>query len=330
MLTERRQLRWCGRLHRLRAESTTARRSSPSTASGRLTHASHRRRRPPRCRRPTPTHPAAPRRSGAPRRCSPWCWPRWPSPSSPCRSSGCCGARRGRSAWAVLTDARCGQALRLSIVCSLWATGAVDAVRRAAGVAAGPRRLPRARRRAGAVHAVDGAAAGGRRRRAVLRVRTPRPVRPVPRPLVRLPPAVHHRRRSSLAQTFVAMPFLVLTVEAALRQLDRRFEDAARTLGGSRWYTFRRVTLPAVRPALIAGAVLAWARALGEFGATITFAGNFPGTHADDAAGDLPRPRDRPVGGARAQPGADRACRSPCSSGCASGGSPSGATARPW
>jgi molybdate transport system permease protein len=77
-----------------------------------------------------------------------------------------------------------------------------------------------------------------------------------------------------VAQTFVAMPFLVLTVEAALRQLDRRFEDAARTLGGSRWYVFRRVTLPAVRPALVAGAVLAWARALGEFGATITFAGN--------------------------------------------------------
>ena len=80
-----------------------------------------------------------------------------------------------------------------------------------------------------------------------------------------------------LAQTFVAMPFLVLTVEAALRQIDRRFEEAARSLGGSRWYTFRRVTLPTIRPALIAGAVLAWARALGEFGATITFAGNYPG-----------------------------------------------------
>jgi molybdate transport system permease protein len=81
-----------------------------------------------------------------------------------------------------------------------------------------------------------------------------------------------------VAQTFVAMPFLVITVEAALRQLDSRFEDAARTLGASRWYAFRRVTLPAIRPALIAGAVLAWARALGEFGATITFAGNFPRT----------------------------------------------------
>jgi molybdate transport system permease protein len=81
-----------------------------------------------------------------------------------------------------------------------------------------------------------------------------------------------------VAQTFVAMPFLVITVEASLRQLDPRVEDASRTLGASRWYTFRRVTLPAIRPALAAGAVLAWARALGEFGATITFAGNFPGT----------------------------------------------------
>ncbi len=81
-----------------------------------------------------------------------------------------------------------------------------------------------------------------------------------------------------VAQTFVAMPFLVITVEAALRQLDLRFDDASRTLGASRWYTFRRVTLPAIRPALAAGAVLAWARALGEFGATITFAGSFPGT----------------------------------------------------
>jgi molybdate transport system permease protein len=81
-----------------------------------------------------------------------------------------------------------------------------------------------------------------------------------------------------IAQTFVAMPFLVLTVEAAVRTLDPRPEESARTLGASSWYTFRRVTLPAIRPALVAGAVLAWARALGEFGATITFAGNLPGT----------------------------------------------------
>jgi len=81
-----------------------------------------------------------------------------------------------------------------------------------------------------------------------------------------------------MAQCFVAMPFLVLTVEAALRQLDTRFEDVARTLGGSRWYVFCRVTLPSIKPSLFAGLVLAWARALGEFGATITFAGNLPGT----------------------------------------------------
>jgi molybdate transport system permease protein len=81
-----------------------------------------------------------------------------------------------------------------------------------------------------------------------------------------------------VAQTFVAMPFLVLTVEASLRQFDNRFEEAARTLGASRWYAFRHVTLPAIRPGVVAGAVLAWARALGEFGATITFAGNYPGT----------------------------------------------------
>jgi molybdate transport system permease protein len=73
------------------------------------------------------------------------------------------------------------------------------------------------------------------------------------------------------------MPFLVLTVEAAFRSADQRFEDAARTLGASRFSLFRRVTLPMIRPSLVAGAVLCWARALGEFGATITFAGNSQG-----------------------------------------------------
>ena len=81
-----------------------------------------------------------------------------------------------------------------------------------------------------------------------------------------------------LAETFVAMPFLVISVEGALRAADARFEDAAATLGADRWTTFRRVTLPLVAPGIAAGAVLCWARALGEFGATITFAGNFPGT----------------------------------------------------
>ena len=81
-----------------------------------------------------------------------------------------------------------------------------------------------------------------------------------------------------LAATFVAMPFLVLTVQAGLRSMDRRYEEAARSLGAGRWMVFRRVTLPLVAPSLYAGAVLCWARALGEFGATITFAGNVPGS----------------------------------------------------
>ena len=81
-----------------------------------------------------------------------------------------------------------------------------------------------------------------------------------------------------IAETFVAMPFLVIAVEGALRGADRRYDEAAATLGASRWYTFRRVTLPLVAPGVAAGSLLCWARALGEFGATITFAGNFPGT----------------------------------------------------
>lgn len=81
-----------------------------------------------------------------------------------------------------------------------------------------------------------------------------------------------------IAEAFVAMPFLVISVEGALRAADQRFEEAAATLGASRWTIFRRVTLPLIMPGVVAGAVLCWARALGEFGATITFAGNFPGT----------------------------------------------------
>ena len=80
-----------------------------------------------------------------------------------------------------------------------------------------------------------------------------------------------------IAETFVALPFLVITVEAALRSMDRRYEDAAATLGARRGTVARRVTLPMILPGLIAGAALAWARALGEFGATITFAGNVRG-----------------------------------------------------
>ena len=80
-----------------------------------------------------------------------------------------------------------------------------------------------------------------------------------------------------LATTFVAMPFLVITVEGALRNLDRRYEGAAASLGASRWTVLRRVTIPMIAPSLIAGMVLTWARAFGEFGATITFAGNLQG-----------------------------------------------------
>ena len=80
-----------------------------------------------------------------------------------------------------------------------------------------------------------------------------------------------------LAEAFVAMPFLVLTAEAGLRQMDPRYEEAAASLGAGPWRRFRTITLPLVAPSLAAGAALCWARALGEFGATITFAGNLPG-----------------------------------------------------
>lgn len=81
-----------------------------------------------------------------------------------------------------------------------------------------------------------------------------------------------------IAHTFVSMPFYVLSVEGALRASGERYDAVAATLGADRWTTFRRVTLPLAMPGVMAGAVLAWARSLGEFGATITFAGNYPGT----------------------------------------------------
>jgi molybdate transport system permease protein len=79
------------------------------------------------------------------------------------------------------------------------------------------------------------------------------------------------------AQAFVAMPFLIIAVEGALRGADRRYEEAAATLGASPFTVFRRVTLPLIGPGLAAGSVLCFARALGEFGATVTFAGNLSG-----------------------------------------------------
>jgi molybdate transport system permease protein len=73
------------------------------------------------------------------------------------------------------------------------------------------------------------------------------------------------------------MPFLIITVEAGFRGMRKEYEEVAATLGASSWQTFRHVTLPLVAPALLSGVVLCWARAVGEFGATIGFAGNFPG-----------------------------------------------------
>jgi molybdate transport system permease protein len=80
-----------------------------------------------------------------------------------------------------------------------------------------------------------------------------------------------------VATTFVSIPLVILSVESGLRSMDPRYEQVASTMGASRSYILRRVTLPLVRSQLAAGLVLAWARALGEFGATITFAGNLAG-----------------------------------------------------
>lgn len=81
-----------------------------------------------------------------------------------------------------------------------------------------------------------------------------------------------------LAAAFVAFPFVVLAVEAAVRQSGVVYEEAAATLGAGPGRRMRRVTLPLIAPSIAAGAALAWARALGEFGATITFAGSLPGS----------------------------------------------------
>jgi molybdate transport system permease protein len=80
-----------------------------------------------------------------------------------------------------------------------------------------------------------------------------------------------------LAQTFVALPFLVLSLEGALRTAGTRYEAVAATLGARPTTVLRRITVPLVLPALLSGAVLSFARALGEFGATLTFAGSLQG-----------------------------------------------------
>jgi molybdate transport system permease protein len=80
-----------------------------------------------------------------------------------------------------------------------------------------------------------------------------------------------------IAEAFVSLPFLVLSLEGALRTAGTRYEVVATTLGARRWTVFRRVTLPLVGPGLVSATVLCFARALGEFGATALFAGNYPG-----------------------------------------------------
>ncbi len=80
-----------------------------------------------------------------------------------------------------------------------------------------------------------------------------------------------------IAVSFVSIPFTVITVEGALRGSDKRFEVAARSLGADAWKTLRHVTLPMVSPAIYAGLTLTWARAFGEFGATVAFAGSLAG-----------------------------------------------------
>jgi molybdate transport system permease protein len=80
-----------------------------------------------------------------------------------------------------------------------------------------------------------------------------------------------------LAHVFVSLPFVVIAMEGALRSADREYDAAAATLGATRWTTFRRVSVPLALPGILAGLVLGWARSLGEFGATITFNGNYPG-----------------------------------------------------
>ena len=81
-----------------------------------------------------------------------------------------------------------------------------------------------------------------------------------------------------LAHVFVCLPFVAIGMEGGLRAAGQEYDAAAATLGASRWHTFRRITVPLAVPGIAAGLLLGWARSLGEFGATITFNGNYPGT----------------------------------------------------
>ena len=209
--------------------------------------------------------------------------------------------------WDDLTTPAARDALRLSLVCSLWATALVGALRRAAGLGARPRRVPGPVARPRARAAADGAAAGRRRRRAVAARSGATASSASTSTTGSASSCTFSTAGAVLAETFVAMPFLVITVEAALRSMDRRYEDAAATLGAGRWTVFRRVTLPLILPSLVAGAALRWARALGEFGATITFAGNIQGRTQTHAARGVPRcSRAEPRRRDRAEPRAAR------------------------
>ena len=117
-----------------------------------------------------------------------------------------------------------------------------------------------------------------------------------------------------VAETFVAMPFLVFTVEGALRAADLRLRGGRRDPRAPAGSTvLRRVTLPLIMPSLAAGAVLCWARALGEFGATITFAGNLPGAHPDACRSRSTSPSRPTRRGCRAEPRAAPVVASSCS-----------------
>ena len=226
--------------------------------------------------RPPGRRPPPPGRAGAAARSRPSSSPSSRSPSSPCRSSGCCGRRRGVTRGRSSRRTARSTALRLSLWCSLWATVAALVFGVPLAWLLARVRVPRPGPGARAVHAVDGAAAGRRRRRPVLRARPARPGRPVPRPVVRLHAAVHDRRRRSSPRpsspcrswSSPSRPPSASSTSATRTRPARSARRAGTCSAAS--------PCPAIRPGLVAGAVLAWARALGEFGATITFAGNFP------------------------------------------------------
>ena len=214
-------------------------------------------------------------RAAAPvRPCS--CRPLSPRRSSCCRWRRCSSARPWSRLGEQLTGPVVGPALRLSLASASVATAVCVAPRRAAGLAAGPRPAARPQPAARPRHGAARAAAGRRRRRAAAGVRPQRRARPPleARPASRCPspPQAGGRPRPSWRCPSSCSPW-----RARCAALDPGYEEVAATLGAGRWHAFRTVTLPLVAPGIAAGAALAWARALGEFGATITFAGSFPG-----------------------------------------------------